>query len=440
MSGKSRPTGESAGRDDPAIYEHLLDVIEGIGNSPDKLPTRADVSLEFERWEYARRCERAAAAMRELAIDAVALSQPANVRYFTGLETWLWKPLIPTVAILTADADATTILASTMDAEGVNATTWPAAPRFYEARTSPAEAIAAALADLGLGRGRVGFELAKEQLSYLSASMLGDIERALPDAQIVDAVPIAAVVRMLKSDAEVERLREAARLTEQGFAEAFDAARDGVTEADLARVAASAMILSGSLPAFAPMTLICRAGPPSYAQLLGSPGAEPVRPNQQIFLDGGCEYRGYQTDIMRSAVIGTLGEAEEEHFARLDEAVAVAIAQLQPGKPLAEARRAVADFALSRGLASDEEVYGIGHGIGLDRWELPLIADRPPYGGIKAREGMVLCVEPSIGLPPSATKRSGLFLMEDEVLVTRDGAEVISNVSSRVLRHLAAVG
>lgn len=401
-----------------------------------ELPGRKESALEFEPQEYLRRWRRALAAMAELAIDAIVLSAPSSVRYFTGLRTWLWKPLIPTVAILARDHDSVAIVASAMDSEGVACTSWPADPRFYAPGVSPADAISSALVDLCVNSGRIGFELGNAQLSYLSAGVLADMRRALPRAHIVDAEPVASVVRMLKSEAEIERLRTAARITEHGFSDAFDAAHEGMTEAALARTAASHMVLSGSLPSFAPMTLICRAGPPSYPQLLQLPGEEPVRRNQQIFFDGGCEFRGYQTDIMRSAVIGRVTVGAEEHFALLDEAIAVAVAHLRPAVPLAHVRRAVEDFALSRGASLGDAIYGIGHGIGLDRWELPLITNHAPYGSITAREGMVLCVEPSLGIPAGETKHSGLFAMEDEVLVTSRGGEVLSSVSSRALRHL----
>jgi Xaa-Pro aminopeptidase len=420
--------------DQSVDYDHLLDVIEEVhAAAPVSNPRSAD--LEFEAAEYALRSARAFAAMSALEIDAVVLSAPANVRYFTGLRTWLWKPLAPTMAILSARAGSVTIVGSTMDAEGIGQTTWPPA-RLYPPAASPADATAAALSDLGLSRGRIGFELGAEQLSYITAAVLSDVSRSLPEAEFVDAIPVASSVRMLKSPVEIERLRTAAGITEEGFAAGFAAAADGVTEAELARIAASQMILRGSLPAFAPLTLICRAGPSSYPRLLQPPGEQAVRHGQQIFFDGGCEFRGYQTDIMRSAVIGRLADQLEEHFARLDEAIGFAISSLKPGQRLGDVRAAVATLAESHGLSSPDEIYGIGHGIGLDRWELPLISAHPPNSRIRARAGMVLCVEPSLGLPVGATKRSGLFLMEDEVLITPDGAEVISASTPRSLRRL----
>jgi Xaa-Pro dipeptidase len=416
-------------------YDYLLDVVEEVTLAPAISPTATD--LEFAPSEFARRCQRARAAMRELGIDAVVLSAPANVRYFTGLRTWLWKPLVPTVAIICQHVEEVRIVAGEMDAEGIAQTAWPDRPWLYDPSASPATAISAALVDLELGSATVGFELGIEQLSYLAANVLIDVARELPDVELVDAIPVASVVRMLKSEAEIERLRTAARLTEEGFAEAFAAAREGATETELSQIAASRMILDGSTPGFAPLTLICRAGPPSYPQLLQPPGEEPVRRDQQIFFDGGCEFRGYQTDIMRSAVIGALGERAEAHLKLIDDAIDVAIARLAPGEQLGSVRLAVSEFASEHGVGSPEEIYGIGHGIGLDRWELPLISTRAPWGTITARVGMVLCVEPSLGMPPGADKHDGLFLMEDEVVVTSSGAELVSCASPRSLRHLS---
>jgi Xaa-Pro dipeptidase len=414
----------------------LLDAVESQGGAPGpEVPTAAG-NLEFPLEEFAFRCRRAAALLEAAGYDAMVLSQPANVRYFTGMQTWLWKPLVPTIAVLTRSPTEPMLLASSMDAAGVRASAWPGDVTFYGADQHPADALTALLRRANLAKGPIGFERGRGQLGYLTPEVISRLAASMPALDMVDAVPLCSAARMLKSELEIERLRTAARITAEGFGAALEAAQEGMTEIQLAQVATTAMVARGSLPAFAPLTLICRAGPGSYGQILQFAGEEEVRAGQQIFFDGGCEWRGYQTDIMRSGVLGEPSPALAEHFELLDAAVAVATEALTPGRPLGEVHGAVKQFASEHGLTPGDEPYGIGHGIGLDRWELPLIADNPQFAGVRARSGMVLCVEPSLGSPVSEPSGSGLFLIEDEVEIRTGGAALLSDRTPRRLQRL----
>ena len=77
----------------------------------------------------------------------------------------------------------------------------------------------------------------------------------------------------------------------------------------------------------------------------------------------------------------------------------------------------------------------IGHSIGLDHWELPLIGQPgSEQGEVIARPGMVLCVEPTIvGMGGDDEWRSGIFTAEDQVVVTESGVEVLTTEIPRAL-------
>jgi Xaa-Pro aminopeptidase len=413
----------------------LLDVVEGVREGPEDLALQPEADLEFSASEYSRRFGRAVAGMTELGIDALVLAQPANVRYFTGLQTWLWKPLIPTIAVLIREPGRAILLGPGMDREGFASTSWTPELAPYSANEHPGDALAGLLKSHGLERKRLGFELGRSLLSFLTPEVVDRTRAGLPAVELRDGTPICLSARMLKSPEEISRLRQAAALTATGFAQALDAAQPGSSEQELTAIAAAAMISNGSLPGFAPMTVICRVGPATYRQNLQFPSEHAVAEGQQIFLDGGCEYRGYQTDIMRSGVLGKLPASAEEHFGLVDEAIQVASESLRPGVPLGEAHRAVRRFASANGLEADEQPFGIGHGIGLDRWELPMVTDNPEYSEVEARQGMVLCLEPSLGSPTDRATE-GVFLMEDEIGITADGTELVSDTTPRGVQAL----
>jgi Xaa-Pro dipeptidase len=375
--------------------------------------------------------------MRELGLDAIVLAQPNTVRYMSGLQTWLWilPPLLPTAAIVPRDPGLAALVATVVEKGGVEATSWMS-PCLYGLEDDPIAAVAGAIAERGLDRGRLGFELGLGQRPNLSPQDHQRLVASLPGAEIVDvALPIWAM-RAIKSGEEISRLREAVRLSEIGYMAALDALAPGVTEASLTRIAAQAMLEAGARPSVTPMTLIFLAGPERYRQVVQPASDRPVRTGEQVWLDGGCSVDGYRADFIRSGVIGRLSEPAERYYEIAIEALDAAVEALGPGLKLGESWSAAQARFDEAGVGAYTLIPGqIGHSIGLDHWELPLIG-KPgsEQGEVIARPGMVLCVEPTIvGMDGDHDWTSGLFVAEDQVLITDSGVEVMTNKIPRSL-------
>ena len=107
-----------------------------------------------------------------------------------------------------------------------------------------------------------------------------------------------------------------------------------------------------------------------------------------------------------------------------------------PGKVLGDAWAAAQIVLDARGLGElAVNPLNIGHSIGLDHWERPTVA-RPEsdMGRVRARPGMVLCVEPQIaGASGDDAWSCGLFLVEDQVLITDTGIEILTGTFPREL-------
>ena len=413
-------------------FDRLLDVVDGARSAELRLPAGQGHDLEFGLAEYGHRYATAVALMEALELDALVLAQANSVRYYTGLQSWLWMlpPLIPIVALLPRDPALATLVDTSLEKGGVQATTWIAEPVLYGLTEDPVRAVVDALAERGLERARLGLELGLGQRPNLSPNELRRLQDSLPGAEIVDAAPMLWAQRAIKSPAEIERLREATRLSQIGFRAALDALRTGVTEAELTRTAVRAMLEAGARPSITPMTLIFLAGPERYRQIVQPSIDRAVQPGEQVFMDGGCSVDGYRADFIRSGVIGRLTDSSEHWYEVAVNALAAAVEALAPGRPLgdswAAAQRVFDDAGVGSATLLPDQV---GHSVGLDHWELPLVA-RPgtEMGDVQARPGMVLCVEPTIvGPEGDAEWRDGLFVAEDQVLITEKGAEVLTS-------------
>jgi Xaa-Pro dipeptidase len=415
----------------------LLETVERSRRKPIELAGWDAPNLEFPLGEYGLRYAAAAALMRELDLDAMVFAQPTTIRYFAGLQTWLWilPPLLPAAAIVPRDPTEATLVATVVEKGGVGATSWMS-PSLYSLDYDPIEAIAGALAKRGLDGGRLGFELGLGQRPNLSPNDHQRLLASLPKAKIVDiALPVWAM-RALKTKEEITRLREAVRLSEIGYQAALDALMPGVTEAELTRIAAQAMLVAGAVPSVVPMTLIFLAGPERYRQVVQPASNRPVKTGEQVWLDGGCSVDGYRADFIRSGVIGRLSDSAEHYYDVAVEALDAAVNALRPGHKLGESWTAAQRCFEAAGVGSFTLIPGqIGHSIGLDHWELPLIG-KPgsEQGEVIARPGMVLCVEPTIvGMDGDDEWKSGIFVAEDQVLITDSGVEIMTTEIPRTL-------
>lgn len=390
--------------------------------------------LEFSRGEYARRYARASALMEEIGLDALVVAQPSSIRYFTGLPTWVWvlPPVMPVIAVLPRRSEHATVVDSQFDRGGLETATWLTDLSLYGAGEDPVQKTHDALASRGLDGGRIGFELGPGQHPNVSPDDFRRLTGGVK-GEVVDASTLLGALRMLKGDEEVDRLREACRLSQVGFQAAFESLSVGSTEAELTRRAAEAMLEAGARPGMEPFMLKFIAGNDRFREHLLLSTSRPVAAGEQVHADGGCAVDGYRCDFMRSAVIGRLPERVEEEYELAIKALEAGLSGLKPGKPLAAAWQAAADTFAAAGRTGGPTLTW-GHGIGLDHWEPPQISGPgTPAGDLVARPGMVLCVEPSAGSELVTGPPIGVFIVEDQVAVTSDGIEVLTSTMPRAL-------
>jgi Xaa-Pro aminopeptidase len=414
----------------------MLGLIEHVSGGG--LPAGQPAYPDFEAAEFATRYARLTTLMTDADIDAVVVAQPANIRYFTGLRTWLWAlpPVIPIIAVLPRDPAQATILDTATELGGILETTWITDPVTYAAGDDPLDLLRLLLERRGLAAATLGLELSGHP--HLSPKLFDRLRRLLPEATVTDATSIIGSVRMLKSEAEVARLRAAASVAQTGFRAAYQALAVGTSEIELTNVAAQAMLAAGASVATDPMILIFMSGPERYRQPLQPATRRALKAGELIALDGGCVVDGYHADFARCAAIGSLSAQASELVEVTQAALDAAVCAIAPGAAIGDAWVA-ADAVFADAGVADAAVNpaSIGHGIGLEHWEAPAIAQpQTGSGDVRVREGMTLCVEPQIaGARGDHDWRSGLFMLEDQLVVTDTGAEVLTADLPRTL-HL----
>jgi Xaa-Pro aminopeptidase len=234
--------------------------------------------------------------------------------------------------------------------------------------------------------------------------------------------------RLVKDASEIATLRDAAaRLT--GVAEsAFRSIRSGVTEREVAGSIEMAMRAAG-YERLAFDTIV--ASGPNAALPHYRAGTRILKPGDLVVLDFGGVLDGYCSDLTRTVSVGAPTPDALRLHAAVRDAQRAAMEAVKPGVPATSVDGAARGLLESRGLG-DAFGHGTGHGLGLDIHEEPRVGPpRSHSASVQLEPGMVFTIEPGAYLPGMGGVR-----IEDDVLVTGDGCEVLTSVP----RELLALG
>ena len=408
-------------------FDSALEAIDGIDGAGVDLGERPPVWPDFPLDEYRRRYARLASLMERQGLDALVLTQEEPVRYLSGYNSVIWAVgrWLPTVFIAPRDPRRAVLIASAFDSGCAGGTSWARTVDPYKDAAEIPAKVASHLAAIGARQDRVGFELGHGTVMGL-AKRFADRVTAAGGTNPTDASRLLSAVRMLKSPAEIERIRRSVSAATAGYRAGLQAAKAGMTEKELVAVIGSAMYANGATAGTKPLFVNCVSGRKRYP-LVDSPASDNVLADGDIvFVDGGGAADGYVSDILRLIGIGEI-RAEDRRYAEVAAGATEAmVGAVRPGVRVSQLLAAASSFVAEAGLT--EEVGAVaGHGIGLELWERPLITEHDdPDDDVAVQAGMVLCLEPIMAPPHPDGGLAGIFVFEQQVLVTSDGCEVLS--------------
>ena len=420
-----------------------LAAIADTGGTGIDLGERTQVWPDFPIIEYRQRYARLGVLMDQQGFDALVLTQEEPVRYLSGYNSVIWAVgrWLPTVLVATRDPSRAALIASSFDAGCAAGTSWVGTVDTYHSVEEIPAKVREHLYAAGATADRVGYEFGRGSFmavpQHLAAPIIGWASRVphaaggavggpVPGGLPRDAGRLISALRMLKSPLEVERIRRSVGAAVAGYRAGLEAAVAGMTEKDLVAVIGSTMYRSGATAGTKPLFVNCVSGRTRYP-LVDSPASDNVISDGDIvFVDGGGACDGYMSDILRLIGVGTLRPEDRRYAAVAGGATLAMIDAARPGVRVSELIRAAATHVTSAGL--EEQVGEIaGHGIGLELWERPLVrVHDDPDDDVALRPGMVLCLEPILAPPHPAGGLAGIFVFEQQVLVTQDGCEVLS--------------
>jgi Xaa-Pro aminopeptidase len=359
------------------------------------------------------------ARVAALGLDGLVVTNPTNIRYLSNHAG--------SAGTLVVTHTGLHLLIDFRYQESVRATqeSVSACPdlRIWQVPASYDEALIEMLSAPGMPA-RLGIEAA-----HLTVARKEWLERASTSRGLAvgwsSTERVVEQMRLVKDATEVATLRLAAKRLSEVADTAFRSIRAGMIERDVAGVIETAMRAAG-YERLAFETIV--ASGPNAALPHYRAGTRVLTPGDLVVLDFGGVLDGYCSDLTRTVSVGPpTPDARRLHSAVRD-AQRTAIEAVKPGVPTTSVDAAARTLLESRGLGGAFG-HGTGHGLGLDIHEEPRIGPpRSHASSVQLEPGMVFTIEPGAYLPGMGGVR-----IEDDVLVTDEGCEVLTSVTRELL-------
>lgn len=339
---------------------------------------------------------------RQAEIDALLVTNFTNVTYltgFTGDDSYLL--VCRGGQVLVSDPRYTTQLEE--ECPGLDLHIRPPGVGMFEAVLTVIKSAKVARLGVEADSMTVGF---RDQLAA-----------QLPRVAVANATRLVEQLREIKDKEEIAELRQAVWYAEKAFAVTRATLRRERTEKEVADDLEYQLRLFGAKGASFPSIV---AVGPRAALPHARPTQQAIGSGDFVLIDWGASGRLYKSDLTRVLVTGKIPAKLERVYRVVLSAQEQAIAAIKPGMTGHEVDR-VAREIIGRAGFGHHFGHGLGHGLGLDIHEGPRLAANQHS---PLRPGMVVTVEPGIYLPGWGGVR-----IEDDVLVTKSGHEVLTSVS-----------
>jgi Xaa-Pro aminopeptidase len=241
-----------------------------------------------------------------------------------------------------------------------------------------------------------------------------------PKAEMIATDGLVERLRIVKDRDEIRQTRLACRQAERAFDVVRGLIQPQMTERDLAaEIEYQARKFGAKALSFPAIVAVG----PRAALPHATPTAQRLDASDFVLVDWGVNSELYMSDLTRIIVTGRISPKLRKVYGVVLAAQLAAIEAIRPGRTC-EQIDGVARKIISKAGFGPAFGHGLGHGTGLEIHEAPRLAVGQKT---KLRPGMIVTVEPGIYLPGWGGVR-----IEDDILVTRTGHEVLSNVPKQL--------
>lgn len=377
----------------------------------DKAPVRG-----FAKAEYEARLARAQAKMAQEDLAGLLVMTEAEVRYFTGFQTLFWQsPTRPWFVFVPVEGKPIAIIPEI--GQPLMAQSWITDIRTWSAPNPEDDGISLLtelLRPYATSGQKIGIPKGHETSLRMPLADYEAVIAALPGLVIKDATLIIQALRMVKSAAEIEKIRHICAIGSAAFADVPQIAEKGMPFDELFRAFRIRTLGHGAddVP-----YLVGGAGRGGYHDVISPPSARALQTGDVFMLDTGAVWDGYYCDFDRNFAIGAADDRAKHAYDVLWRATERGLSEAVPGQTCKGLFAAMAEITKQLD-PSGGEIGRFGHGLGMQLTEQPSHAS---FDHTILEPGMVLTLEPSLSYGDHL-----IMVHEENILITEHGAELLT--------------
>ncbi|NEW09058.1 aminopeptidase P family protein [Paenibacillus sp. SYP-B3998] len=350
------------------------------------------------------RIKRLYAFMEERSLDAMMITQPKLIYYFTGFYT---EPHERFLALVLPKGEEPFLFVPMLDLEKAEMASNCKKIYSFKDSEDPFEVLKSKLPSVIR---RVGL-----QEGYVNVKRYHALMKAIGAEQSVDLEEQLTEMRVIKSAEEIVTIKRAIVCIENALHATLPKVKVGVTEFEIvAELEYQTKLLGADGPSFDTLVLSGE----KTAMPHGVSGTRKIKKGELLLIDAGVFVDGYASDLTRTFAVGDVDEKLKVMYETVLQANLQMIQAARPGVTYASLDLAARNFIAKKGYG-EYFITRAGHGFGLEIHEYPSIHENN-YDLLP--EGSVFTAEPGIYMPGIGGVR-----IEDDVLVTKDGTEVLTS-------------
>ncbi len=286
----------------------------------------------------------------------------------------------------------------------------------------------------------------------LPANMYHKAEKIFSEKQAISIGPLLRNIRSVKSKNEIKVLKKSASILDEIHDIFPSIIYEGITEIEASsklntemrirgaqptvrsrdfytETGGIGLVLSGTNTAISSYTLTATAGPGIHQSNPSGPSFKKIKQGEIIFVDYSLAYKGYITDETRCHVLGQASEEIKDRYQKTWEFEKFMSNKMKIGKKVNDLYHETYDFAEELGAKNELMLGGqipfLGHGVGLELSELPIITGKSDY---ILKEGNVIALEPKLIYPNEMVIGS-----ENTYVIGKNGTVQITNALQPLL-------
>ncbi|MFK7766518.1 MAG: M24 family metallopeptidase [Mariniblastus sp.] len=254
----------------------------------------------------------------------------------------------------------------------------------------------------------------------MTKALFDQLESSLEKVELVSTAGVVENIRAIKDSSEIAAIRKSIKVNQRAFEVIRAQLHPEQTELEIAHNLEHQMRTFGAAGcAFDPIVGVgARSALPH-----GYPTETRIKEGDFLLIDWGAQVDGYMSDLTRILVTSKIPPKLRKIYNVVLKAQLAAIKKIKPGVALKTVDLAARKTIEAAGFG-DKFGHGLGHSFGLEIHEQPFMS--PIHEGT-LETGMVVTIEPGIYVPEFGGVR-----IEDDILVTRDGCEVLSNLPKHI--------